>query len=279
MAEIPTESFDLIISPRQSTYHFWRDLWKYRELFYFLSWRDVLVQYKQTVVGVLWSVLRPLLTILVFSLIFGRLAKLPAEGIPYPALVFCGMLPWHFFAVTLSESAGSLVGNSNLISKIYFPRVIIPVSTVLVGLIDFLISFIILCGLLCWYGLGPTWSWLVFPFFLILACAAALGAGLWCAAWNVKYRDFRYIIPFVIQFGLYISPVGFSSTIIPPSWRILYALNPMVGVIDGFRWSLLGGRTALNTASLALSVLISVVLLISGVWHFRRVEREFADVI
>jgi lipopolysaccharide transport system permease protein len=279
MNENSTEHFDLIIEPRQSVRHFWRDLWKYRELFYFLSWRDVLVQYKQTVVGVLWSVLRPLLTMLVFTFIFGRLARLPAEGIPYPALVFCGMLPWHFFATALSESSNSLVGNANLISKIYFPRLIIPVSTLLVGLVDFLISFVILCGLLGLYGLWPDWHWLALPFFLLFACAAALGAGLWFAAWNVKYRDFRYVIPFVVQFGLYVSPVGFSSTIMPTAWRQIYAINPMVGVIDGFRWALSGGRTAMNLSTILISLAVSSILLSSGLVHFRKMEREFADII
>lgn len=273
------EKFDLEILPRQKIGHYWQELWKYRELFYFLSWRDILVQYKQTAIGVLWSILRPLLTITVFTVVFGRLARLPSEGIPYPVLVFCGMLPWHFFATALSESSNSLMVNANLISKIYFPRLIIPTSTILVGLVDFLISFVILCGLLGWYGLWPDWHWLALPFFLLLACAAALGAGLWFAAWNVKYRDFRYIIPFVVQFGLYISPVGFSSTIIPGPWRLVYALNPMVGAIAGFRWSLLGGRTALDATSLVVSSLVAIILLLSGLWHFRRVEREFADVI
>lgn len=273
------ENFDLEILPNQKVRHYWKELWKYRELFFFLSWRDLLVQYKQTVIGVLWSVLRPLLTIVVFTVIFGRLARLPSEGIPYPALVFCGMLPWQFFAHALGESSGSLVGNANLISKIYFPRLIIPVSTLLVGLVDFLISFVILCGFLGWYGLWPNWHWLALPFFLLLACVTALGAGLWFAAWNVKYRDFRYVIPFVVQLGLYISPVGFSSTIVPESWRLIYAINPMVGAIDGFRWSLLGGHTTLSMASLIISSLISIMLLISGFWHFRLVEREFADVI
>lgn len=279
MAENSAEHFDLVIEPRQSIRHFWRELWKYRELFYFLSWRDVLVQYKQTAVGVLWSVLRPLLTMAVFTFIFGRLAKLPAEGIPYPALVFCGMLPWHFFATTLSESSNSLVGNANLISKIYFPRLIIPTSTLLVGLVDFLISFVILFGLLGWYGLWPDWHWLALPFFLLLACAAALGAGLWFAAWNVKYRDFRYIIPFVVQFGIYVSPVGFSSTIVPAKLRLAYALNPMVGVIDGFRWSLSGGHAAMNPSTVIVSLAVSSILLGTGLIHFRKTEREFADII
>jgi lipopolysaccharide transport system permease protein len=279
MNEDSVEHFDLIIEPRQSIRHFWRHLWTYRELFYFLSWRDVLVQYKQTVVGVLWSVLRPLLTMLVFTFIFGRLAKLPAEGIPYPALVFCGMLPWQFFAAALSQSSNSLVGNANLISKIYFPRLIIPVSTLLVGLVDFLISFVVLCGLLGWYGMWPGWHWLTLPFFLLLACAAALGAGLWFAAWNVKYRDFRYVIPFVVQFGLYISPVGFSSTIVPLKWRLVYALNPMVGVIDGFRWALSSGRTVMNLSTILISIVVSLILLSSGLIYFHKMERGFADII
>jgi lipopolysaccharide transport system permease protein len=279
MAESRSEPFDLVIEPRQSIRRFWRELWSYRELFYFLSWRDVLVQYKQTLVGVMWSVLRPLLAMLVFTFIFGRLARLPAEGIPYPVLVFCGMLPWHFFAATLSESSNSLVGNANLISKIYFPRLIVPASTLLVGLVDFLVSFALLFALLGWHGIWPDWHWLALPLFLLLAAAAALGAGLWFAAWNVKYRDFRYIIPFVVQFGLYVSPVGFSSTILPAPWRLAYALNPMVGVIDGFRWALSGGRTAIDLQTIMIAIAVSLLLLGSGLLHFRRAEREFADVI
>jgi lipopolysaccharide transport system permease protein len=216
---------------------------------------------------------------LVFTFIFGRLARLPAEGLPYPVLVFCGMLPWHFFALTLSESSNSLVANANLVSKIYFPRLSIPISTLLVGLVDFLISFVILCGLLGWYGLWPDWHWLALPIFILLACAAALGAGLWFAAWNVKYRDFRYVIPFVVQFGLYMSPVGFSSTIVPAAWSPVYALNPMVGVIDGFRWALSGGRTVMNPTTILISIMVSFVLLSSGLIHFRKMEREFADII
>lgn len=279
MSEDRLAPFDLIIEPRQSVRHYWHDLWKYRELFYFFSWRDVLVQYKQTAVGILWSLLRPLLTMLVFSIVFGRLARLPAEGIPYPALVFCGMLPWHFFAIVLADSSQSLINNANLISKVYFPRIIAPVSSMLVGMIDFLISFVVLLGLLFWFHQWPDWHILLLPIFLLLASAIALGTGLWFAAWNVKYRDFRYIVPFVIQFGLYVSPVGFSSTIVPPAWQPFYALNPMVGVIDGFRWALLGGKTRLNPTSLVFSILISGVLLATGIWHFRRMERDFADVI
>lgn len=273
------EKFDLEILPRQKVRHYWKELWKYRELFFFLSWRDLLVQYKQTVIGILWSILRPLLTIVIFTVIFGRLAKLPSEGIPYSALVFCGMLPWQFFSHTLSESSNSLVNNANLISKIYFPRLAIPASTMLVGLVDFFISFVILCGLLFWHGIFPDWHWLFLPFFLLIACAAALGAGLWFSAWNVKYRDFRYIIPYIIQFGLYVSPVGFSSTIIPASWQKIYALNPMVGVIDGFRWSLLHGATRIDWMVVSLSAGVSFILLYLGFRHFQKVEKEFADII
>lgn len=273
------EKFDLEILPRQKVRHYWKELWKYRELFFFLSWRDLLVQYKQTVIGVLWSVLRPLLTIVVFTVIFGRLARLPSEGIPYSALVFCGMLPWQFFAHALGESSNSLVANSNLIAKIYFPRAVVPASSLILGLIDFFISFVILCGMLFWHGIWPDWRWLALPFFLLLAFVAALGAGLWFSAWNVKYRDFRFVIPFVVQFGLYVSPVGFSSTIVPASWQWLYALNPMVGVIDGFRWSLLNGRTRFDWVAVLISAGVALFLFYSGFSHFQKVEREFADVI
>lgn len=273
------EDFDLEILPRQKVRHYWKELLKYKELFFFLSWRDLLVQYKQAAIGVAWSILRPLLTIVIFTVIFGRLARLPSEGVPYSILVFCGMLPWQFFAHTLSESSNSLVTNANLISKIYFPRLAIPASTMLVGLVDFLISFIILCGLLFWHGILPSWHWLLLPLFLLVACAASLGAGLWFSAWNVKYRDFRYIIPFVVQFGLYVSPVGFSSSIVPPGWQTAYALNPMVGVINGFRWALTGGRTVMNLSAILISLAVSLILLSSGLVYFRKMERGFADII
>lgn len=273
------EKFDLEILPRQKIGHYWRELWKYRELFFFLSWRDLLVQYKQTVIGVLWSVLRPLMTIVIFTFVFGRLAHLPSAGIPYSILVFCGMLPWQFFAHALGESSNSLVANTNLVSKIYFPRIVIPATTLVVGLVDFIISFLILCGLLFWHGLWPDWRWLGIPLFLCIACAAALGAGLWFAAWNVKYRDFRYVVPYVLQFGLFVSPVGFSAAVVPLNWKWVYSLNPMVGVINGFRWSLLNGRMPLDWPSVLLSMGISFVLLYLGFSHFQKAEREFADII
>ena len=270
----------LVIKAGRSEAHYWRDLWRYRELFYFLSWRDVLVRYKQTAIGVAWVLVRPFLTMVVFSVIFSSLAKLPSEaGAPYPIMVFAGMLPWQFFANSLSEAGGSLVGNANLISKVYFPRLIIPASSVVTGFFDFLVSGVIMAGLMLWYGFFPGWRLITLPLFVALALAAALGAGLWLTAMNVRYRDFRYLMPFIVQFGLYVSPVGFSSGIVPERWRLAYSLNPMVGVIDGFRWALLGDKVELYVPGFACSVLVAALLLASGVWYFRRVERGFADVI
>jgi lipopolysaccharide transport system permease protein len=269
----------LLIEAGNSRRQFLKDLWNYRELFLFLSWRDILVRYKQAVLGVLWSVLRPLLTIAVFSLVFGRLAKLPSPGVPYPVLVFAAMLPWQLFAGALQESSNSLLGNTNLISKIYFPRLIIPVSSVMVHLLDFFISLLLLLGLMTWYQCFPDFRFFFSFFFLLLALLAALGCGFWFSALNVKYRDFRYIVPFIVQFGLYISPVGFSSAIIPGRWRLLYSLNPLVGIIDGFRWSLLRGRAEIYWPGLWLSLLLVLLVFASGLIYFRRTERFFADVI
>lgn len=270
---------ELVIKAGQINRQYWLDLWNYRELVYFLAWRDILVRYKQTVIGILWALLRPFLTMLVFTIVFGSLAKLPSEGAPYPILVFAGLLPWQFFASALTESSSSLIDNSNLISKVYFPRLIVPASSIIVSLIDFLISGLILVGLMLWYGFVPSLAVLTLPLFIILAFAAALGAGLWMAALNVKYRDFRYVVPFVVQLGLYISPVGFSSKVIPEEWRLLYSLNPMVGVIDGFRWALLGGEAKLYWPGFLLSVGLVGLLCITGIWYFRKTERSFADVI
>jgi len=270
----------LVIEPGRGAAHYWRDLLRYRELFYFLAWRDILVRYKQTVIGVAWSVLRPLLTMVVFTVIFGRLAKLPTEaGAPYAVMVFAAMLPWQLFANALSETSNSLINNTAMISKVYFPRLIVPGSSVIVGLVDFLISFGILALLMLWYQFIPDWRVVMLPLFLLLALAAALGAGVWLAALNVKYRDFRYIVPFLVQFGMYISPVGFSSSVIPDKWRLLYSLNPMVGVIDGFRWALLGGESPLYLPGFILSVVLTLTLLWAGLKYFRSVERTFADVI
>jgi lipopolysaccharide transport system permease protein len=271
---------ELIIEAGRSEEQYWKDLWRYRELFYFLAWRDILVRYKQTVIGMLWALIRPFLTMVVFSVIFGSLAKLPSEGTaPYPILVFAALLPWQFFSNSLSECSNSLISNANLISKVYFPRLIVPASSVIVSFVDFLVSAMILLGLMAWYNYVPTWRILSLPLFISIAFAASLGVGLWLAALNVEYRDFRYIVPFIVQFGLYVSPVGFSSSIIPEQWRLLYYLNPMVGVIDGFRWAILGGESKLYWAGFTLSLGLVALLVVSGIWYFRKVERTFADVI
>lgn len=270
---------ELIIEAGRTESQYWKDLYRYRELFYFLSWRDILVRYKQTVLGIAWAVIRPFLTMVVFTIVFGKLAKLPSEGAPYPILVFSAVLPWQFFANALSETSNSLIGNANLISKIYFPRLIIPASSVITSFVDFLISAIILVALIIWYQFVPGWRVVTLPFFVAIAFAASMGCGLWLAALNVKYRDFRYIIPFIVQFGLFISPVGFSSSIIPGRWRMLYSLNPMVGVIDGFRWAIIGGETSVYWPGFLLSLLLVLILLITGIWYFRRTERTFADII
>ena len=271
--------FDLIIEPNRTTGAFFRELLRYRELFYFLAWRDILVRYKQTVIGIAWSVIRPLLTMLVFTVVFGRLAKLPNEGVPYPILVFSAMLPWQYFANAMQESSNSLIAESRLISKVYFPRLIVPASSVIVSAVDFLISLALLGLLMLGYGFIPSWTLLFMPFFFLLATLAALGAGFWLSALNVKYRDFRYIVPFLVQFGLYVSPVGFSSSVVPERWRLLYSLNPMVGVIDGFRWCVQGTASSIYLPGFLLSAVISVLAFFSGVWFFRRTERFFADFI
>lgn len=271
--------YSLVIEAGKSEKHYWRDLWRYRELFYFLAWRDILVRYKQTVIGLMWALIRPLLTMIVLVIVFGKLAKFPSGGIPYPILVFAGLLPWQFFSSAFTEAGNSLVGNSNMLSKVYFPRLIVPTSAVIVSFVDFLISGTILIGLMIWYGFLPDWRIITLPLFILIAIAAAMGAGLWIAALNVKYRDFRYIIPFVVQFGLYVSPVGFSSTIVPERWRLWYSLNPMVGVIDGFRWAILGGDTQVYWQGFMISIALVVLILISGVFYFRKTEKTFADVI
>ena len=274
-----SDDFDLIIEPGKGIKQYWADLWRYRELFYFLAWRDILVRYKQTVIGIAWSVIRPVLTMAVFSVIFGRLAKFPSEGVPYPVLVFAAMLPWQLFSNSLSESSNSLIASRNMITKIYFPRLIVPTSSVIVCLVDFLISLAILGVLMIWYHFVPGWRIFLLPFFLFLALTTAMGVGFWISALNVKYRDFRYIIPFVVQFGLYISPVGFSSSVVPEKWRLLYSINPMVGVIDGFRWSIIGGNSQIYLPGFFLSVGLTLVIFLLGLSYFRKTERTFADVI
>ena len=270
---------ELIIEAGRTERQYWQDLWRYRKLFYFLAWRDILVRYKQTAIGVAWALIRPFITMIVFTVVFGNLAKLPSEGVPYPILVFSAMLPWQFFSNALSECSNSLIGNANLISKVYFPRLIVPVSAIVVSFVDFMISGIILLGLMAYYAYVPSWRILMLPVFIAIAFAASIGAGLLFASLNVKYRDFRFIVPFITQIGLYISPVGFSSSIVPEQYRLLYSLNPMVGVIDGFRWSILGGESKLYLPGFVLSLGLVLLMLIMGVVYFRKVERTFADVI
>lgn len=271
--------YRLVIESKGIERQYWADLWRYRELFYFLSWRDVLVRYKQTVIGVGWSLIRPVLTMVVFTIIFGRLAKLPSGGAPYPILVFAAMLPWQLFSTALSDCSLSVVANANLVSKVYFPRIVIPASSVMVNLVDFAISFCVLLAMMIGYRFVPGWRMLVLPAYLMLAVTAAFGTGLWISALNVKYRDFRHVVPFLIQIGLYLSPVGFSSSIVPEKWRLLYSLNPMVGVIDGFRWAILGGKTPLYLPGIALSAGLTLLVFVLGLRYFRRLERDFADVI
>ena len=270
---------ELVLEAGRAERQYWQDLWRYRELLYFLAWRDILVRYKQTIIGLAWALIRPFLTMVVFTIVFGNLAKLPSGGAPYPILVFAAMLPWQFFANALSECSNSLIGNANLISKVYFPRLIVPISSVVVSFVDFMISGIILLALMAWYNFVPDWRILTLPLFICIAFAASMGVGLWFAALNVEYRDFRFIVPFVVQFGLYISPVGFSSVIIPEKWRLLYSLNPMVGVIDGFRWAIIGGESKIYLPGFLISLGLVSLLLVSGIWYFRKTERTFADVI
>jgi lipopolysaccharide transport system permease protein len=277
-------SKELIIKAGQSENQYWKDLWKYRELFYFLAWRDILVRYKQTVIGMVWALIRPFLTMVVFTFIFKGLANLPTDGTaPYPILVYAALLPWQFFSGALSECSNSLVNNANLLSKVYFPRLIVPTSAVIVSFVDFMISGMILLGLMAYYNFVPDWRILTLPLFILIAFAASIGAGLWLAALNVEYRDFRFVVPFIVQFGLYISPVGFSSNVVEQKFseqlRLLYSLNPMVGVIDGFRWAILGDESQIYLPGFALSLVLVFLLLMSGIWYFRKMERTFADVI
>ena len=276
----PAPPMQIILEPGRTEKNYWRDLWRYRELFQVLAWRDVSVRYKQTVIGVAWAILRPFLAMVIFTVIFARLAKLPSEGkAPYALMVFVGMLPWTFFSTALSDASNSLIGNANLISKVYFPRLIIPTATVIVGFVDLLISFGILAAMLIWYRFEPSWHIFLLPVFVLLAFLASLGPGLWVTALNVKYRDFRYIVPFIVQFGLYVSPVGFSSTVVPEKWRLLYSLNPIVGVIDGFRWCVLRGESHLYMPGFLMSLCVVALFVWLGIAYFRRTERSFEDMI
>ncbi len=268
----------LVIEPGRAARNYWGDLWRYRELMYFLAWRDLLVRYKQTAIGVAWALLRPVLTMLVF-VAFRRMVGLPKGEIPEPILVLAAVLPWQFFSTALTESSGSLIGNANLISKIYFPRLVIPFAAVTTSLVDFLITLAMLALLMTWYGFVPDSRLVFLPVFIILAFGLATGLGLLMAALNVEYRDFRYIVPFIVQFGLFISPIAFTTANVPERWRALYALNPMAGIIDGFRWSLLGGRMTLDPQIVSVSIAVTIAFLVFGIWYFRRMERNFADVI
>ena len=271
-----SRDWDIVIAKGLTAKNYWKDLWRYRELFYILSWRDIKVRYKQTVIGAAWSIIRPLLTTIIFYFVFSRIAKLQNPGdAPYMLMIFAGMLPWQFFSNALSEASSSLLGNSNLITKVYFPRMIIPASSVITSLVDFGITFMIMLLMMVWYRFIPGWQIILLPVFLVLVFICAFGIGLFLTALNVKYRDFRYIIPFIIQFGLYITPVGFSSALISEKWRALYSINPMVGVIDGFRFCLLGDP--MHWQSFFYSMLISLLFLATGIWYFRKMEKTFAD--
>jgi lipopolysaccharide transport system permease protein len=271
----------IIIEPGRTEKNYWKDLWRYRELFYILSWRDIKVRYKQTTLGVLWAIIRPLLTMIIFTFVFRNLAKMPATGnAPYAIIVFAGLLPWQFFSNALAESSNSLVGNERLISKIYFPRLIIPASSIITSFIDFLISFVILLALFIYYGYVPPVEIFLMPFFWILVVIASFGPGLYLSALNVKYRDFKHIIPFIVQFGLFISPVGFSSSVIPAKWQWLYALNPMVGVIDGFRWCIVkDAPNPLLHYPFYISLVVIVFFMGLSIFQFRKMEKKFADLI
>jgi lipopolysaccharide transport system permease protein len=268
---------EVILEPGRVDRNYWLDLWRYRELFQVLAWRDVAIRYKQTAVGVAWAVIRPVLTVAIFTIVFGRIARLPSDGVPYPLLVFAGMLPWTFFSTALSDASNALVSNANLISKVYFPRLIVPVATVVAASVDFLISLAVMAAVMAWYRFAPDWRVVFLPLFALIAVLASLGPGLWITAVNVRYRDFRYVIPFLVQFGLYVSPVGFSSSVIPAQWRLIYALNPMVGVIDGFRWCLLGAP--IDWRELAVSLAVVAASLWIGLRQFRKLEKTFADVL
>ena len=277
MSDIKVSLPELIIEPGRTEKNYWRDLWVYRELFYILSWRDIKVRYKQTVIGAIWSILRPLLTMIIFTVIFSRVAKLPTEGTaPYAIMVYAAMLPWQFFANALSEASNSLVGNTNLITKVYFPRMIIPASSVIVSLVDFAISFMLMLILFLWYHFLPSWQIFLLPLFIVFAFLTSFGISLYITALNVKYRDFRYIIPFIVQFGLYVSPVGFSSSVVPAKWRMLYSLNPMVGVIDGFRWCIIGEQK-MYWPGFLVSCGVTILFCYFGVRYFRKTEKTFAD--
>src|SRR6202048_557621 len=275
-----TNGYELIIEPGRTERHYWHDLWRYRELFSVLAWRDISVRYKQTLISAACALIRAFLTMVALTVIFRKLSEPPSGGSPpYALIVFSGLLPWSFFATALSDASNSLIGNANLISKVYFPRLIVPMAAVVVAFIDFLISFAILVGLMVWYAFMPGWHILLLPIFTAVAFIVSFGVGVWITALNVKYRDFRYVIPFIVQLGLYVSPVGYSSGIIPDEWRLAYSLNSMVGVIDGFRWGILCGESQIYWPGFGLSLGIAGFFLWLGISQFRRMEKSFADLI
>lgn len=268
----------LVIEPGLASANYWRDLWRYRELMYFLAWRDIVIRYKQTAIGVTWALIRPALTMVVFVM-FRRLMGNPVSPVPEPILVLAAVLPWQFFSAALQDASGSMVGNANLISKVYFPRMIVPIASVLTAFADFLVTLALLALLMLWYGVAPGPTLLALPALFVFAAAMALGAGLFFAALTVEYRDFRYVVPFVLQLGLFVSPIAFTTAAVPQPWRSVYVLNPLVGLIDGFRWSILGEATPPAPDALAASVVITAGALLLGIWYFRRMERTFADVV
>lgn len=273
------QSFEHSIQAGKSEKNYWKDILRYKELFYVLAWRDISVRYKQTVFGILWAILRPVITMMIFVVVFGKIAQLPSEGVPYPVFVFAALLPWTFFSTAFSDASESLIANSSLVSKVYFPRVIIPASAIIVAVVDFLIAMCILFLLMVFYQYWPSWQIILMPVFLLMGFLSAFGLGLYISALNVKYRDFRFLVPFIVQFGLYISPVGFSSSIVPEQYQFLYYLNPMAAVIDGFRWCVSGGQTTLYIEHVMISLMVIMLMCFTGFFYFRKTEKTFADII
>jgi lipopolysaccharide transport system permease protein len=259
--------------------NYWRDFWRHRELLLFLVWRDIIVRYKQTVIGTSWVLIRPFLTMLVFTFVFGKIANLSSGNVPYALVVFTGLLPWFFFSNALSEVSNSMIGNGHLISKVYFPRLIVPLGALIVAIVDFAITFLMLFLVMIWFSFLPSWHIFFIFYFIALVILFSFGLGLWASALNVRFRDFRHLIPFALQLGVYVSPVGYISQIVPDKWRLLYSLNPMVGVIEGFRWAIIGGEFQIFWPSLLISTFTSIFLVVTGIWYFRKTEDTFADVI
>jgi lipopolysaccharide transport system permease protein len=275
---LTTATYEKIIEPGRAESNYWRDIWRFRELLYFLAYRDILVRYKQTVIGVLWALLRPAITMAIF-VAFRRMTKLPTGAAPDAILVFAALLPWQFFSNALTEASNSLIGNANLISKVYFPRLLIPAAAVVTSLVDFVVTLGLLAALMAWYRFTPGWQMLALPALIMLTFALSVGTGLLLAALNVEYRDFRYIVPFIVQFGLFVSPIAIETSSVPQRWRLVFAMNPMTGIIDGFRWAILRGQTHVDPITLVPSITVTFLFLIVGLWYFRRTERSFADVI